>query len=103
MVDCGQPYQLGPDKMGIFATRSEYRPNPIALTAIPVLQIDHDNGVIYIPFIDAEDGTPIVDIKPYHPSVDRIKAVTVPEWCQHWPEWYEDSAEFDWAAEFTFA
>lgn len=103
VVDHKQPYKKAPAKLGVFATRSEYRPNPIALTALPVLHIDHARGVIEVPFMDAEDGTPIVDIKPYHPSVDRIRDATVPEWCGHWPQWYEDSADFDWVAEFTFA
>ena len=68
-----------------------------------VLHIDYERGVIHIPYIDAEDGTPILDIKPYHPCSDRVRDVTVPEWCGHWPKWYEDSASFDWAAEFVNA
>jgi hypothetical protein len=53
-------------------------------------------GIVRVPFMDAEDGTPILDIKPYHPSVDRIREVRVPAWCATWPQWYEDSATFDW-------
>ncbi len=60
-------------------------------------------GGIYVAYIDAEEGTPIIDIKPYHPATDRIRDVQVPEWCDHWPKWYEDSAEFDWQAEFVNA
>lgn len=97
------PYKNAPKTMGIFATRSPIRPNPIALTAVAVLYIDYDNGKIYIPYIDAEDGTPILDIKPYHPCTDRIKEVSVPEWCQEWPQWYEDSATFDWEVVFENA
>jgi tRNA (Thr-GGU) A37 N-methylase len=77
------------------------RPNPIAVSIAAVQSIDEDAGVIRIPYINAEDGTPILDIKPYHPSVDRLGAVSVPAWCRHWPPWYEDSASFDWGAEIT--
>lgn len=101
MTEVEQPYRNAPARVGIFATRSPIRPNPIALSAAPVLRIDHEQGLIEIPYIDAEDGTPIVDLKPYHPSCDRIKEVTVPKWCSHWPKWYEDSADFDWEAEFV--
>ncbi len=103
VVECDQPYKQSPPKLGIFATRSPLRPNPIALTAVYVLSIDHEQGLIHVPYIDAEDATPIIDIKPYHPSVDRIREVSVPAWCRHWPQWYEDSASFDWASEFVHA
>lgn len=103
VVECEQPYRRSPAKLGIFATRSPLRPNPIALSAVAVLSVDHERGVIHVPHVDAEDGSPILDLKPYHPAVDRIRAVTVPTWCRHWPAWYEDSASFDWAAEFVTA
>lgn len=99
ILECKKPYKKAPSKVGIFATRSPARPNPIALTAVAILNIDYEKGIIYIPYIDAENGTPIIDLKPYHPSVDRIRDVSVPEWCSHWPEWYEDSADFDWESE----
>jgi tRNA (Thr-GGU) A37 N-methylase len=53
------------------------------LTAVVVQEIDYERGVIHTPYIDAEAGTPILDIKPYHPSVDRIRDVAVPAWCAH--------------------
>jgi tRNA-Thr(GGU) m(6)t(6)A37 methyltransferase TsaA len=98
---CEKPYVKGPDRLGLWATRSEVRPNPIAITPVPVISVDVVNGIIRIPFIDAEDGTPILDIKPYHPTIDRIRNTNRPDWCRHWPEWYEDSAGFDWSAEFN--
>ncbi len=103
IVDCDQPYKTAPAKLGIFATRSPIRPNPVAVTPAAVLNIDYERGMIYIPYIDAEDGTPVIDLKPYHPCTDRIKQVSLPAWCSHWPQWYEDSATFDWAAEFVNA
>ena len=98
-----RPYRNAPDQIGIVATRSPARPNPVGLTAVPILSIDHEAGVIEVPFIDAENGTPVLDVKPYHPSVDRVRSVAVPEWCRSWPEWYEDSATFDWGSVFAFS
>ncbi len=96
------PYKKSPNILGVFATRSPFRPNPIALTPIYVFNVDHENGVINFPYIDAENNTPVIDIKPYHPSLDRIKNVELPQWCRHWPKCYEDSANFDWENEFQF-
>ena len=98
-----RPYKNAPAQIGIFATRSPARPNPIAVTPVPVLSIDVTDGVVRIPFIDAEVGTPVLDIKPYHPAVDRIRDVQTPGWCADWPQWYEDSATFDWGAVFETA
>lgn len=103
LTEFDQPYRKSPARVGVFATRSPARPNPIAATAVPVLEVDHESGVLEIPFIDAEDGSPVLDIKPYHPCTDRIREVSVPVWCRHWPQWYEDSARFDWGAEFVTA
>ena len=100
LLTCDRPYTNGPDRLGIFATRSPARPNPIGITAVPMLDLDPAEGTIHVPFIDAEDDTPILDLKPYQPSLDRIRDVHAPEWCAHWPQWSEDSATFDWAAEF---
>ncbi len=103
MTIAERPYRGAPAAIGIFATRSPARPNPIALTAVPVISIDMADGVVRVPYIDAEDGTPILDIKPYHPAVDRIRDVHTPAWCASWPEWYEDSATFDWGSVFENA
>jgi len=100
---CEQPYVKGPAELGIFATRSPLRPNPICLSAAPVMRVDVEEGLIVLGYIDAEDGTPVLDIKPYTPSSDRVRAVSVPDWCAHWPAWFEDSGEFDWAGEFVNA
>lgn len=96
-----KPYKKGPDKLGIFATRSPIRPNPVLISHIYVQRIDFGKGIIYTPYIDAEDGTPVIDIKPYHKS-ERVQECTVPDWCQHWPEWDEEAATFDWEDEFNF-
>ena len=102
VLQCEQPYQKAPASVGIFATRSPIRPNPIGLTIVPIINIV-EGGKIYLPYIDAEDGSPIIDLKPYHPATDRVRDLEVPDWCRHWPQWYEDSASFDWEAEFINA
>ncbi len=73
-----QPYKGAPKVIGVFATRSPLRPNPIALTTVDVIHIDYERGIIQIPFIDANDNTPVIDIKPYTPSFDRVETPGVP-------------------------
>ncbi len=96
------PYKGSPEVMGTFATRSPMRPNPLALTTVQILFIEPDMGIIHIPYIDANDNTPVIDLKPYTPSLDRIENPKVPEWCSHWPKSVEESANFDWASQFNF-
>ena len=96
------PYKNSPETMGIFATRSPFRPNPIALTTVKILHVDHKNGIIHIPYIDAFDGTPVIDLKPYTPSLDRVEKPEVPKWCSHWPKSLEESSDFNWENEFNF-
>lgn len=103
MVIAEKPYKKGPEAVGIFATRSPARPNPIGLTAAAVISMDAAGGRIQVAYIDAEDGSPVLDIKPYVPAVDRIRETQSPEWATGWPEWYEDSATFDWGAVFENA
>lgn len=103
IVECDQPYRNSPARLGIFATRSPLRPNPILLSVAPVLRVDVESGRVALGYIDAEDGTPVLDVKPYHPCSDRVRDAHVPDWCKHWPQWFEDSAEFDWQAEFVTA
>ncbi len=102
ILEAPKPYKKGPALMGIFSTRSPMRPNPIALSTVQVLNIDHEKGIIEIAYIDANDGTPLIDIKPYTPSMDRVENPSVPKWCSHWPKSYEQSGDFDWQSEFNF-
>lgn len=97
-----QPYKNAPEKMGTFATRSPLRPNPIALSVAEIINIDYTNGMIQIAYIDANDKTPILDIKPYTPSLDRVESPNVPNWCSHWPHSLEESDSFAWENEFNF-
>lgn len=69
-----RPPRLGGNRrMGVFATRSPYRPNPIGLSCVKLEGInwDTENGpVLLVSGADLMDGTPIYDIKPYLPFVD---------------------------------
>lgn len=96
------PYKNSPEALGVFATRSPNRPNPIALDTVQTTYIDKKNGIIGLTWIEAFDGTPVIDIKPYTPSIDRVENPTVPEWCNHWPKSYEESGDFDWESEMSF-
>lgn len=102
ILEMNQPYQKAPEKMGIFATRSPIRPNPIAVSVAQILDIDYEKGILQLAYIDANDKTPILDIKPYTPSLDRVEAPGVPAWCQDWPMSIEASGAFDWSKVFTF-
>ncbi len=96
------PYKNAPIIMGAFAMRSPERPNPIALSCAQVTYIDGENAVIGLAYIDANDGTPVLDIKPYTPSLDRVAKPTVPAWCADWPKSCEESGDFDWERVFNF-
>ncbi len=69
-----RPPRLGGNKrMGVFATRSPFRPNPIGLSCVKLLGIEKTEKygcVIRVSGADLLDGTPIYDIKPYLPYVD---------------------------------
>lgn len=69
-----KPPRLGGNKkMGVFATRSPVRPNPISLSVVKLESIDTSNGVLLnLSGIDLVDGTPVLDIKPYVPYVDSL-------------------------------
>lgn len=97
-----KPYKNGPDEIGVFALRSPERPNPIAVSNVNVDHIDVETGTISLYYIDAFDGSKVIDIKPYTPSIDRIEKPFTPKWCSHWPKSYEESSDFDWKSEFNF-
>ena len=64
-----RPPRLGGNKrMGVFATRSPFRPNPIGLSSVRLLRVEENDGegmVLVVAGADLMDGTPIYDIKPY--------------------------------------
>ncbi len=67
------PVLGGNEKVGVFATRSPFRPNPIGLSSVRLLSVEHDTAegtILHIGGADIMDGTPIYDIKPYLPYSD---------------------------------
>ena len=65
--------------LGIFAQRARHRPNRIGVTAVEIVEVT-DNSV-KVRALDAIDGTPVIDIKPYVPVYDK-KDATIPEWME---------------------
>ena len=63
----------GNERMGVFATRSPFRPNPIGLSCVRLLGVEQDRDlgpVLAVAGADLMDGTPILDVKPYIPYAD---------------------------------
>jgi len=56
---------------GVFATRSPNRPNPIAVSVVDLLK--REGNILFVRGLDALDGTPVVDIKPYAADIDCVK------------------------------
>jgi len=103
-----RPPRLGGNRrLGVFATRSPFRPNPIGLSAVALDRITTEQGriTLHLSGVDLLDGTPVLDIKPYVPYADAIPeaaggfAPTAPEttlkvafspaasaFCAAWPE-----------------
>jgi tRNA (adenine37-N6)-methyltransferase len=70
-----RPPRLGGNqRVGVYASRSPFRPNPIGLSAVKLLDIHVDKGKVSLQVegVDLVDGTPILDIKPYIPYGDSL-------------------------------
>jgi len=65
---------------GVFACRSPSRPNPIGLCVVELVK--RENCTLTVRGLDALEGSPIVDIKPYIPDTDTVQNVRVPEWAR---------------------
>jgi tRNA-Thr(GGU) m(6)t(6)A37 methyltransferase TsaA len=65
--------------VGVFATRAPSRPNPIGLTLVELVK--RDANVLWVRGIDAFDGTPVLDIKPYD-DWDSASDFKIPEWLE---------------------
>jgi len=64
----------GNEKVGVFASRSTFRPNPLGLSVVELLGVEAKSGkvVLHLAGCDLMDGTPVLDIKPYLPYADTI-------------------------------
>ena len=63
---------------GVFASRAPVRPNLIGITACRLLKVR--GNVLEVEGLDAQDGSPILDLKPYIPEGDAIPGATTPAW-----------------------
>jgi tRNA-Thr(GGU) m(6)t(6)A37 methyltransferase TsaA len=74
----------GEDGVGVFAARSPIHPNPIGLTLVELVR--REGNVLWVRGLDAYDGTPVLDIKPYpdweHGSLMVVTDFEVPEWLE---------------------
>jgi tRNA-Thr(GGU) m(6)t(6)A37 methyltransferase TsaA len=64
--------------IGVFASRSPDRPNPIGKTTVKLLK--REGNILTVEGLDAMDGTPVLDIKPYIPGIDSAKGAVAPPW-----------------------
>ncbi len=71
--------------VGIFSQRGKDRPNQIGMTSVEIISVT--DGTLTVKGLDAIDGTPILDIKPYYPVYDK-KDAKVPEWVDRLMENY---------------
>lgn len=68
-------------EQGIFASRSQLRPNSIGVSVVQLLR--RRKNIVRVLGLDAIDGTPIIDVKPYLPQYDSVPGATVPDWVDH--------------------
>jgi tRNA (adenine37-N6)-methyltransferase len=94
-------FKNAPSQTGVFASRTPERPNPIMFSVIKLESVDTEKGILTTRFIDAEDSTPVLDIKPYFP-MERIRDCHTPLCFAHWPLWAEDAESFNWKDEISF-
>jgi len=74
----GPPSVKDLPKVGLFASRSQYRPNPIAVKLVKLLRIEGNE--LYVQGLDAIDESPVLDIKPYIPGFDRPEKAVIASW-----------------------
>lgn len=72
--------------VGIFSQRGKDRPNQIGMTSVKIVDVSDD--LLVVEGLDAINGTPILDIKPYYPVYDCKSNAVVPEWVNRLMEHY---------------
>jgi len=65
-------------EVGVFASRSPNRPNPVGKATVRLLQ--RQGNILKVEGLDAIDGTPVIDIKPYIPGYDSVTDAKAPSW-----------------------
>lgn len=72
--DAGIPEQ------GVLATRSQLRPSPVGISAVRLLR--RRRNILRVEGLDAIDGTPVLDVKPYLPNYDAVPNADIPDWAR---------------------
>lgn len=68
-----RPPRLGGNaRVGVFASRSPNRPNPVGLSLVRIVELDTKEALLRVAGVDAVDGTPVLDIKPYLPWAESV-------------------------------
>jgi tRNA-Thr(GGU) m(6)t(6)A37 methyltransferase TsaA len=73
----------GAPRVGVFASRSPSRPNPIGLCVVELIKVE--DCTLIVKGLDAFDESPIIDIKPYISRADSVPDARAPEWTLHGP------------------
>ena len=73
-------------RVGIFAQRAKHRPNPIGITTVELVAVE--GNVLKVRGLDAIDGSPVLDIKPYMRVFDSAPNPTIPEWAERLMQGY---------------
>jgi tRNA-Thr(GGU) m(6)t(6)A37 methyltransferase TsaA len=71
-------YRTEATPVGVFASRSPDRPNPVGKTIVKLLE--RRDNILKVQGLDAINGTPVIDIKPYIPDIDSVEDARVPTW-----------------------
>jgi len=64
--------------VGLFATRAPYRPNSLGVSTVKLLE--RRGNILIVKGLDALDGTPVIDIKPYIPPLEDVSDIRMPDW-----------------------
>ncbi|OGC00175.1 MAG: tRNA (N6-threonylcarbamoyladenosine(37)-N6)-methyltransferase TrmO [candidate division NC10 bacterium RIFCSPLOWO2_12_FULL_66_18] len=78
--------RLDMPEVGVFAQRARHRPNPIGVTAVKLLR--REKNRLFVQGLDAINGTPVLDVKPYVAQFDAVDSPRVPEWVNRLMERY---------------
>lgn len=74
------------EEKGCFAQRTKYRPNPIGLSTVKLLSIKEN--ILFVQGLDANNGTKVLDIKPYLPIFDSTDNSQTPKWMEELMDHY---------------
>ncbi|MBE0516353.1 MAG: tRNA (N6-threonylcarbamoyladenosine(37)-N6)-methyltransferase TrmO [Methanophagales archaeon] len=74
----------GAPEVGVFASRSPSRPNPVGFCVGELVKME--GNILVVRGLDAFEGSPVIDIKPYIPRADAFPAAVVPEWALRGPK-----------------